>query len=134
MKSSTVLIAALLVGLTGPAFAEPKTLQGEIVDPAAYVKTGTHGPETEDATYEAVDGGQTLALLEDGTSALYLLLAEEPGEDPNELAYDYVNRKVTVVGTLYERGGLHGIVATSIAPVEPPAATSPTASAPAATN
>ena len=134
MKPSTVLIAALLVTLTGPAFAEPKTLHGEIIDPAGYLKTGSRGADTEDATYEAVDGGQTLAVLEDGTDLLYVLLAEEPGEDPNELAYDYVNRKVTVVGTIYERGGLRGIVATSIAPVEPPDATSPTASAPASTD
>ena len=126
MKPHSLLIAGLLATLTVPAFAETRTWRGELVDPAAYLQTGHRGPEQEEATYEAVDGGQTLALLEEGTSTLYLLLAEEPGEDPNELAYDYVNRTVTVTGALYERGGLRGLVATSIAPIEP----AETASAP----
>ena len=48
---------------------------------------------------------------------------EEPGEDPNELAYDYVNQAVTVTGAVYERGGLRGIVAESVEPLAGPAAT-----------
>ena len=131
--SRTVIV---LVGLTfaGGAIAqETKTLQGEIVDPASYLKGGRHGLEMEDETFEAVDGGQTLALLEDGTGNLYLFLSAEAGEDPNELAYDYVNQAVTVTGAVYERGGLRGIVADS---VEPPAAavTLPDTATPGAAN
>ena len=127
-----LLGVVMLVGVWSPAvMAETKTLQGEIVDPAAYLKTGAHGPEQEEMTYEAVDGGQTLALLEEKSGTLYLLLAEEPGEDPNELAYDYVNRKVKVMGTIFERAGLRGLVIGSTAPTEPAEpAGSPTAAAP----
>ena len=108
--------------------AEERTIQGEVVDPAAFLKEGRHGAEAENQTYEAVDGGQTLALLEAGTETLYLFLAEEAGEDPNELVYDHVNKQVTVTGSVYERGGMRGIVATAIQPVEP--ATAPAASTP----
>jgi hypothetical protein len=107
----------------GVAAQDAKTLQGEIVDPASYLKEGARGLEMEDTTFEAVDGGQTLALLEDGTSNLYLFLGAEAGEDPNELAYDYVNQAVTVTGEIYERGGLRGIVADSVEPLAGPAAT-----------
>jgi len=100
----------------------PKRIQGEIVDPASYLKDGRHGPEMEDASFEAVDGGQTLALLEEGTGNLYLFLGAQSGEDPNELAYDYVNQQVKVTGSVYERGGLRGIVAESVEPLVPPAA------------
>ena len=121
MARGSMLVIATLAMAGGVMAQETKTLKGEIVDPSTYLKDGRHGPELEDQTYEAVDGGQTLALLEDGTGALYVLLGEEPGEDPNELAYDYVNQQVTVTGTVYERGGLRGIVAASIEPVAPPA-------------
>jgi len=117
------------------AIAEERTLQGEVVDPALYLKDGRHGAELEEQTYEAVDGGQTLALLDTDSNALYLFLAEQAGEDPNELAYDYVNRKVKVTGTVYERGGVHGIVPTTVEPLEPPqssGATTPAAATPAA--
>jgi len=95
-----------------------QTLRGEIVDPAGYLKDGKRGPDVVEETYEAVDGGQSLALLaEDGT--LYLQLAEQPGEDPSELAYDYVNQPVAVTGPVYERPGLRGIVPLTVEPLTP---------------
>ncbi len=94
-----------------------RTLVGEVVDPAAYLKNGARGVAMTEQTYTAVDGGQTLALLEDGTGNLYLLLAEQTGEDPNELAYDYVNQRVTAKGAVFEKGGLRGFMAASVEPV-----------------
>ena len=95
------------------------TLLCEVVDPSLYLKEGRHGPELTDQTYNAMEGGQTLALLDPKTGALYLLLTEEPGEDPNELVYDYANQTVTVTGRLYERGGMKGIVVLSVEPPQP---------------
>ena len=113
-----ILLAGAVI--TTPGFAEEeRTIQGEVIDPAAYLKDGQHGPELATQTYEALDGGQTLAVLEDGTSVLYLLIAEAPGEDPNELVYDYVNQRMTLTGRIYERGGLQGIVLTSAQPITP---------------
>ena len=112
---------ALGVGLAAQrsSFAqEERTVEGEIVDPSGYLKNGSRGPDAVELTYEAVDGGQTLVLL-DANGALYLLLTEEPGEDPNDLVYDYANQKVKVTGKVYERGGAKGIVAVSVEPLEP---------------
>ena len=125
-----VLVATVgLLALPSVSAEETRVVVGEVVDPASYVKEGVHGSERSEQTYEAVDGGQTLAILEQGTNTLYLLLAEEPGEDPNELAYDFVNQQVKVTGHIYERGGLRGLVPTMIDPLVPPAESS---SAPAA--
>ena len=131
---SSLVVLTLMTAHAASAAAQPDadeggpsvTIQGEVVDPAMYLRQGRHGPEMADQTYEAVDGGQTLALLEEGTDALYLLLAEEPGEDPNELVYDHVNRKIKLAGRLYERGGARGIVPTSVESLEPASATTPT--------
>ena len=128
---SSVVVFALMVASTASAYAQldtdeggqSVTIQGEVVDPAMYLRLGRHGAEVVDQAYEAVDGGQTLALLEDGTDTLYFLLAEEPGEDPNELVYDYVNRKIKLTGRLYERGGARGVVPTSVESLEPAPAT-----------
>ena len=114
------IVMALVGGVLTPhGFAEgEQEIQGEIVDPAAYLQDGSHGPERVNQTYEALDGGQTLALLEESTETLYLLLAEAPGEDPNELVYDYVNQRLTVTGTVYERAGLKGIVIQAVRTAE----------------
>ena len=131
------ILATAIVCATGmpAAFAQEVTLQGEIVDPATYLKSGRHGPEMEATTYEAVDGGQTLALLDEQSHVLYVLLAEEPGEDPNELVYDFVNKKVAATGEVYERDGLKGLVVKTVEPIAPPAAaaTPAPAAAPATT-
>lgn len=116
-----LFMVATLVIAGGAIAQDTKTLRGEVVDPASYLQDGRRGLEMEDETFEAVDGGQTLALLEEGTDNLYLFLGAAAGEDPNELAYDYVNQEVTVIGTVYERGGLRGIVADSIEPLASPA-------------
>lgn len=131
MKSSLPRIAfAGMLALSGtayPVFAEEAaatapgaadiTVVGEVIDPAAYLKDGKHGVEMTEETYTAVDGGQSLALLETGTGNLYLLLAEQNGEDPNELVYDYVNQQVTAKGRVYEKSGIRGFVAASVEPV-----------------
>ena len=123
------LLAGALTTVPTPGLAgEERTIHGEVIDPAAYLKDGQHGPELANQTYEALDGGQSLAVLEEGTTVLYLLLADAPGEDPNELVYDYVNQRLTLTGTVYERGGLQGIVLTAVqpdAPTEPPQAAAP---------
>jgi hypothetical protein len=130
VKCSVIVCAlvgtAVLCGPQPAGWAQEQTLQGEVVDPAAYLKDGRRGLEAEEDTYAAVDGGQTLALLEDVTGSLFLFLAEEPGEDPNELVYEYVNRKVKVTGAVYDGGGLRGLVASSVQPLEPAAASSQT--------
>ena len=115
------LAVGLVAGLTAPSPShaqEERVIEGEVVDPAMYLKDGKHGPDLVEQTYEAVDGGQTLALLDEKAGILYLLVAEEPGEDPNELVYDYVNQKVKVTGKLHERSGVKGLVVVSVQPLE----------------
>ena len=94
------------------------TLQGEVIDPTLYLREGRHGLEMEELIYEAADSGQTLALLEDGTDTLYLFLAEESGQDPNDLVYEYAGKRVRVTGAVYERGGLKGMIVTAVEPLD----------------
>ena len=89
-------------------------------------------PDVVNQTYEAIDGGQTLALLDGQSGALYLLLAQEPGDDPNELVYDYVNQQLKVTGAVYERNGVRGIIVKSAVPVEAAGTPSATTTAPVA--
>jgi len=129
MWRSVRIIVGIIVGALAvsawPAVSvqaddQSKTIQGEVIDPAAYLKDGKRGAELADQTSEAVNGGQSLAILEEGSGSLYLLLAEETGEDPNELVYDYANQQVKVTGKIYERGGLRGVVPTSVVPLTSP--------------
>ena len=134
MRVRSLLLCSIVVfstGLAATAAAESKTLVGEIVDPALYLREGQHGSAVEETLYEAVDAGQTLALLEDGTQTLYLLIAGEPGGDPNDAVYDYVGKHVTITGSVYERGGLKGLVAEKVSGDKAATAQQPASAAPA---
>lgn len=124
----------LILGMAGGLVAqeeelaveeEATTLQGEVIDPALYLREGRHGLEVEDLTYDAADGGQTLALLEEGTETVYLFLADEPGQDPNDLVYEYAGQRISVTGPVHERGGLRGIVPVSVESLEEAPITAP---------
>ena len=110
-------MAAVIVE-TQEAARHTTTVEGEIIDPALYLREGRHGPDVEDLISQAAHAGQTLALLEEGTETVYLFLASESRENPNEFLYDHIGHRVSVTGFLYERGGLTGIVPTDILPLE----------------
>ena len=133
MVMLSVGIASSLSAQEGEQPAKPEgqtpavTLQGEVVDPGLYVREGRHGREAEELIYDAVEGGQSLALLQDGAQALVLFLAAAPGDDPNALVYDFAGRKVKVTGTLHERGGVKGMVVDRVEALEPDATPPPDA-------
>lgn len=109
---------AAVIDETQGGATQTTTVEGELIDPALYLREGRHGPDVADLISQAADAGRTLALLEDGTATVYLFLASESREDPNEFLYDHIGHRVSVTGFLYERGGLTGIVPTDILPLE----------------
>lgn len=120
-----LVMAVLVSGACSAGAEDARTIQGEVMDPALYLREGRHGNDVEELIFDAVDGGQALALLENGTGSVYLLLAGEPGADPNELVYEYAGRSVNVTGSVYEKGGLRGIVATHVESLDGPAVAMP---------
>ena len=117
-----LLFAVLCAGVPVFAAEEPteRSLRGVIVDPSMYLREGKSGQAEAPQTLEAIDAGQSPALLEDGTGHLYLILSETPFEDPAGLVYDYLNESVGVTGKVYERGGMRGIVVTAVEGPEEP--------------
>lgn len=124
-RATAALLAVLSLAGASAARAQERTIQGEVVDPAMYLREGRHGKDVEELIFDAVDGGQALALLEDGTGALYLFLASEPGADPNELVYEYAGRSIKATGPVYAQGGVKGMVVTRVESLDGPAVAMP---------
>ena len=119
------LLGMITAVAAASATAAPVALTGEVIDPGLYVREGRHGAETEEQIYDAVDGGQSLGVLEDKTQSVYLSLAAQPGDDPNEWLYEYIGRRVSVTGEVYVRGGVKGIVISGVQPLDQPPADAP---------
>ena len=100
----------------------PRSITGEVVDPACWVINGAKGEAHKECAIACAKAGQTLAILERKTSKVYIMASERPGEDPNKAVIDFVGQAVLVKGKVYSRGGL---LAIQVASVEPAPKTAP---------
>ncbi len=96
--------------------AGPRSIIGEVIDPACWVINGAKGEAHKECAIACAKAGQTLAILERKTNKVYILASERPGEDPNKGVIDYVAQSVMVRGRVFTRGGLLAIQVASIEP------------------
>jgi hypothetical protein len=99
-----------------PAQTGPRTIVGEVIDPACWIINGAYGKSHAECAVACAKAGQTLAILEKRTQKVYILAGEKPGEDPNKGVLEFVGQPVLVKGRVFSRGGALGIQIASIEP------------------
>ncbi len=102
----------------------PRSIIGEVVDPACWIVNGAKGPAHKDCAIACAKAGQVLGIVESKTQKLYMIATDKPGEDPNKGLIDYVGQMVVAKGRVYSRGGATGIKVTSVEPYSATAAVS----------
>lgn len=119
MKSRRLLLFVLI---TGALFADsdehkqrPITLSGTIVDTGCYMAHDSEGPEHASCAAECAKKGVPLAFA-DESGKLYFIVAADH-KDPNAILMPYIEKKVKVIGTFFEKGGAAGISVRTITPV-----------------
>lgn len=100
----------------------PRSIVGEIVDPACWIVNGAKGDSHKECAIACARAGQTLAILEKKTGKLYYALTDKPGEDPNKGLIEHVAQTVLVKGKVFARGGALGIRVASVEPYTAPKA------------
>jgi len=105
---------------TAAAATGPRSIIGEIVDPACWIVNGAKGDSHKECAVACAKSGQTLAIVDKKTGKIYYSLTDKPGEDPNKGLIEYVGQMVTVKGKVFTRGGAVGIKVTSIEPYTAP--------------
>jgi len=88
---------------------------GEIIDSACYIQKGAKGAGHKDCAKKCADAGIPLALLEDGTNEVIWLTSAEHGS-ANDQVKPYAAEKVTITGTMSERGGAKLLTVEKIEP------------------
>lgn len=122
MKKTAALTFALLAVLAlAPFVAAPAqagdmvTMTGEVIDSACYIQKGAKGEGHKECAKKCADAGIPLALLEDGTDDVIWLTGADHGS-ANEVLKPYAAQKVTITGTLSERGGAKLMVVEKVEP------------------
>ncbi|PYU95309.1 MAG: hypothetical protein DMG08_05310 [Acidobacteria bacterium] len=85
------------------------TITGEIVDVSCYVKMGALGMDHKECALGCAKAGMPLALLEDKTSKVYLLVSDKEFESVNvklqPLEKSVAQKSIAIRGRTYEKGG-----------------------------
>ncbi len=115
-KAATTKTTSTTTKTTSASTSGPKSIIGEVIDPACWVINGAKGEAHKECAIACSRAGQTLAILERKTNKVYILASERPGEDPNKPVADYIAQAVLVKGKVYSRGGLLAIQVQSVEP------------------
>lgn len=115
-KAATTKASSTSTKTTSASSTGPKSIIGEVIDPACWVINGAKGEAHKECAIACSRAGQTLAILERKTNKVYILASERPGEDPNKPVADYIAQAVLVKGKVYSRGGLLAIQVQSVEP------------------
>lgn len=87
-----------------------KTVQvtGQVVDVACFVGHDSSGAKHEKCAEACARAGNPLAIYDESAKALYLPVSTDH-KNPNAKLMSFIEKKVTVKGTLLEKAGLKGI-------------------------
>lgn len=113
-KSIVILGIGLFLLSFSNAFGETMankevTIKGTVVEPFCLISMNMKGEGHRECALSCAKSGMNLAII-DGKGKIYPILPEETVTNPNQPVLDYVEKTVTVKGTLFESGGVSYIV------------------------
>lgn len=107
MKKWIVLSVFAALVFCGRAFAEEKTIKGEVIDVSCYVAEGAKGDAHKECAIACIKAGQPAGILDEGTGKVYIAVKEEDHmKNPGTELLPYVAKMVEVKGSVNERGGV----------------------------
>jgi hypothetical protein len=85
------------------------TIKGTVIDPVCLITMNMKGEGHRECATNCAKAGENLAIM-DEKGKIYPILPAKAVTNPNEPVLDYVEKTVTVKGTLIERGGISYII------------------------
>lgn len=125
MKSFAMTLVGLGMLLVSPLALEAQLAQGQerefnaqVVDVACYTVHDLKGDDHRMCAQVCADRGVSLVLLDDDGRLYHPVGTAMPssGEEENDRLRPHAEQRVTVRGTVIERGGLRTIVVESVSP------------------
>ncbi len=92
-----------------------QTVTGQVIDLACYTSTGAHGASHAKCAMACAKAGGALGILTSDGNVL-VSIGPKPGADPNKLILPYVEKNVTVTGTVFAGHGLSTIAISKVMP------------------
>ncbi|MBM3811316.1 MAG: hypothetical protein FJW20_06735 [Acidimicrobiia bacterium] len=117
MRIAFMLISVFAVAAAQDAKPRPISLTGLVVDTGCYLSHDTKGEKHIKCATACAKAGVPLAILEEKTGTVYLVVAVDH-KNPNEKLMPFIEKRVAVTGTLFEKGGVKGVGLKTVAAAE----------------
>jgi hypothetical protein len=110
-KIGTLFLVSTILSL-GSALAEgqPTTIKGYVIDSACTFVKNLKKPVSSECALACAKAGSPLVILGDDGLIYWPISAEMPAAGQNERLMLFAGQRVTVSGTVYQKGGSHAIV------------------------
>ncbi|MEO8412949.1 MAG: hypothetical protein ABI472_04790 [Ginsengibacter sp.] len=92
---------------------DSKTVTGEILDMKCYMASGAHGDGHKECAATCIKGGSPMGILTDD-GKVYLLIEDDKNTDAYDDAKKHAGDKVTLTGTVSEKGGVEALIVTEV--------------------
>ena len=117
----TLMIAAVMVFFANPAYSQGKknvTMTGTVIDTYCHVTMGMGGEAHKKCAEMCAKNGSPLSIKEEQSGTIYLAAGQKNMVYASAGLEKYVEEKVTVKGTVYEKDGVKMIVVDSVSPAK----------------
>jgi hypothetical protein len=131
-KSITIMAVVLMVLCIGFVYAQEKTsgktekksaskettVSGEVVDVSCYLAEGEkgRGSDHKGCAEACAKAGGPLGILTKSGKLYVSILPDDHSTGPNAKLMDYVAQDVKATGVIRSKGGVNGIMITSVTP------------------
>jgi hypothetical protein len=112
-SKSTIILVLFLLSFSnalGKTMANKEvTIKGTVIDPFCLITMNMKGEGHRECALNCAKAGENMAIM-DENGKIYPILPQGLLSNPNQPLLDYVEKTVTVKGTLFESGGVSYIV------------------------
>jgi hypothetical protein len=112
----TLVLAFALTGLADEKKAEKEvTVKGEVVDVSCYLAHGARGDGHKTCAEACAKAGGALGILTSAGKLYVSLMPDNHSTGPNAMLMDHIAQTVEAKGFLRSKGGVEGIMISSVA-------------------
>jgi type 1 fimbria pilin len=106
----SVALLTMLAGITMWAAGKSATVKGYVIDSSCTFSKDLKVPISPDCAVACAKAGSPLVIQEDNGTIYLPISGTMPASGQNVKLMPFAGQRVTVTGTVYDKGGSHAIV------------------------
>ena len=117
LAASGIVLAVMAATMMWAA-GRPATVKGYVIDSSCSFTKALKKPISPECAVACAKAGSPLVIQTEAGTIYWPISSSQPAVGQNDKLLPFAAQKVTVTGTVYDRGGSHAIVIEKIEPAK----------------